>query len=113
MSIVTQDVILTDVVELLKQLARDWEYSGEITPETFLFSDLGFESIDAVILASFVQEHYGRPFPFPQLLADIGQREVKDLRISELVIFIYDHLSGQVSEHPSEHLNGAAAGGQP
>ena len=102
MSIVTQDVILTDVINLLQQLARDWEYSGEITPDTFLFADLGFESIDAVILASFVQEHYGRPFPFPQLLADIGQREVKDLRISELVVFIHEHLS--------EHLNGAPAG---
>jgi acyl carrier protein len=105
MSTVTQDVILTDVINLLQQLARDWEYSGEITPETFLFADLGFESIDAVILASFVQEHYGRPFPFPQLLADIGQRDVKDLRISELVVFIHDHLSG--------NLNGATAGAQP
>jgi acyl carrier protein len=101
MSTVTQDVILTDVIDLLKQLARDWEYSGEITPDTFLFADLGFESIDAVILASFVQEHYGRPFPFPQLLADIGQRDVKDLRISELVGFIH------------EHLKGAPAGAQP
>src|SRR5262249_60838790 len=93
MSTVTKDAVLSDVLNLLNQLARDWEYSGEITPETFLFADLGFESIDAVILASFVQEHYGRPFPFPQLLADIGQREVKDLKISELVDFIYQHLT--------------------
>ena len=105
MSTATQNVILTDVIGLLQQLARDWEYSGEITPDTFLFADLGFESIDAVILASFVQEHYGRPFPFPQLLADIGQREVKDLRISELVVFIHEHLS--------QHSNGATAGAQP
>jgi acyl carrier protein len=96
-----QEVILTDVLNLLKQMARDWEYSGEITPDTWLFADLGFESIDAVILASFVQEHYGRPFPFPQLLADIGQKEIKDLRISELVSFI------------QQHLNGAAVGAQP
>lgn len=99
MNTVSRDVILTDVLSLLNQLARDWEYSGEITPDTWLFADLGFESIDAVILASFVQEHYGRPFPFPQLLADIGQRDVRDLRISELVGFIH------------EHLNGAAAAG--
>jgi acyl carrier protein len=94
MNTLNQDVILTDVIDLLQQLARDWEYSGEITPDTFLFADLGFESIDAVILASFVQEHYGRPFPFPQLLADIGQRDVKDLRVSELVGFVYQHLDG-------------------
>jgi acyl carrier protein len=94
MNTISQDSILIDVLNLLKELARDWEYSGEITPATWLFADLGFESIDAVILASFVQKHYGRPFPFPQLLADIGQREVKDLRISELVSFIYQHLNG-------------------
>lgn len=93
MNTFTQETILTDVLGLLNQLARDWEYSGEISQDTWLFADLGFESIDAVILASFVQEHYGRPFPFPQLLAEIGQRGVKDLRISELVNFIYQHLN--------------------
>lgn len=93
MNTADKDVILTDVMGLLQQLARDWEYSGEITPDTWLFSDLGFESIDAVILASFVQEHYGRPFPFPQLLAELGQRDVKDLKISELVEFIHQHLN--------------------
>ncbi|MBV9745353.1 MAG: acyl carrier protein [Acidobacteriia bacterium] len=93
MTTVTQEIVLTDVLDLLQQLARDWEYSGEITPDTWLFGDLGFESIDAVILASFVQEHYGRPFPFPELLAEIGQRQVKDLKIRELVEFIYQHLN--------------------
>lgn len=94
MNTANKDIILTDVMGLLQQLARDWEYSGEITPDTWLFGDLGFESIDAVILASFVQEHYGRPFPFPQLLAELGQRDVKDLRISEMVDFIHHHLNG-------------------
>ena len=98
MNTVNQDVILTDVLNLLTELSRDWEYSGTITPDTFLFADLGFESIDAVILASFVQEHYGRPFPFPQLLAEIGQRKIKDLRISELVGFIHQHLNAAPAE---------------
>jgi acyl carrier protein len=97
MTTVNQETISTDVLKLLNDLARDWEYSGKITPDTWLFADLGFESIDAVILASFVQEHYGRPFPFPQLLAEIGQRPVKDLRISELVGFIQQHINGAVS----------------
>lgn len=100
MNTVTEDVILADVINLLKQLARDWEYSGEITPDTFLFADLGFESIDAVILASFVQEHYSRTFPFPQLLAEIGQREVKDLKIRELVGFIHEHFNATAAGVP-------------
>ena len=95
MSVISQDVVMTDVLNLLKQLARDWEYSGEITPDTFLFADLGFESIDAVILTSFVQEHYGRSFPFPQLLAEVGHRDVKDIKIGELVSFIYSHLTSE------------------
>ena len=93
MKALDEGVILKDLLNLLGELARDWEYSGAITPDTWLFGDLGFESIDAVILASFVQEHYGRPFPFPQLLADLGKSEVKDLRIRELVAFIRRHLN--------------------
>jgi acyl carrier protein len=94
MSTVTHDVIQTDVLALLNQLARDWEYSGEISPETFLFGDLGFESIDAVVLASFIQQHYQQQFPFPQLLAELGRRDVKDIRLGELVDFIHGHMNG-------------------
>lgn len=94
MGAIDRPAVMTDMVNLLNQMARDWEYSGEITPDTRLFADLGFESIDAVVLASFVQEHYGRPMPFPQLLADIGQRDVKDLTIGELVGFVHSHLNG-------------------
>ena len=93
MSAVDKQTVMKDVLNLLNQLARDWEYSGEITPDTLLFADLGFESIDAVVLASFVQDHYHQPMPFPQLLARIGQRDVKDLRIGELVDFICQHLN--------------------
>jgi acyl carrier protein len=94
MSTVTREAIQADVLTLLSQLARDWEYSGSISPETFLFGDLGFESIDAVVLASFVQQHYQKQFPFPQLLAELGRREVKDIRLGELVDFIHGHMNG-------------------
>ncbi len=90
----THDSIMTEVLQLLNQLARDWEYSGDITPATFLFADLGFESIDAVVLGSHIQEHYHQPFPFPELLAELGRREVKDIQIGELVQFIHQHLNG-------------------
>jgi acyl carrier protein len=88
-----REMIMADVLALLQGLASDWEYSGDITPETYLFSELGFESIDAVVLASHIQEHYKRQFPFPEFLAELGRREVKDLKIGELVDFIGSHLS--------------------
>jgi len=91
---ISKDTITADVIGVLNKLAGDWEYSGEITPDTFLFEDLGFESIDAVVLSSFIQEHYRRQFPFPQLLAELGKREVKDIRLGELVDFIFGHLNG-------------------
>ncbi len=92
----SKQAITSDVLGLLNQLARDWEYSEEITPDTLLFADLGFESIDAVVLASFVQDHYHRQMPVPQLLAEIGQRDTKDLSIGELVSFIHLHLNTPV-----------------
>jgi acyl carrier protein len=94
MSVVDRETILTDVLELVNKLAEDWEYSGGISPDTYLFADLGFESIDAVVLASFIQERYHQQFPFPQLLAELGRREVKDIRLAELVEFIHMHLNG-------------------
>ena len=100
MRVINQESIMADVLSLLRQLARDWEYSGEISPETFLFADLGFESIDAVVLASHVQDHYHRQLPFPELLAELGRREVKDISIGELVEFICYHLNGG---KPGEH----------
>lgn len=92
MKAIDQSAITADVLSLLTQLARDWEYSGEISTETLLFADLGFESIDAVVLASHVQDHYQRQLPFPELLAELGRREVKDISIGELVEFIHFHL---------------------
>ena len=85
---------MADIINLLSRLAGDWEYSGEISPDTFLFADLGFESIDAVVLSSHVQQYYARQFPFPEFLAELGRREVKDIQISELVDFIAKHLNG-------------------
>lgn len=89
---IDKDAVMADVLGLLRSLADDWEYSGEITPETYLFADLGFESIDAVVLASHVQQHYSRQFPFPEFLAELGRREVKDLQIGELIDFIWKHM---------------------
>jgi acyl carrier protein len=93
-NVANREEILADVLELVNKLAEDWEYSGEITPDTLVFADLGFESIDAVVLASFIQERYQRQFPFPALLAELGRRDVKDLRLGELVEFIYRHMNG-------------------
>ena len=90
--------IETYLLETLEALARDWEYSEKVGPGTGLFSDLGFESLDAVVLGTAIQEHYDRPMPFAELLADVGQREVRELTVGELVSFVETHLANGTQE---------------
>jgi acyl carrier protein len=79
-------------VSLLRQLAEDWDYSGEIGEDTLMFGDLGFQSLDAVVLGNTLQERFGRPIPFADLLTTIGQREINDVTIAEWVDFTYNYL---------------------
>jgi acyl carrier protein len=84
--------VLDDVLSLMTQLAGDWEYSGELTPETRLLGDLAMDSLDLVILGAELDERYGR-LPFPEFFAELGQQEVveRDVTIGELVEFICRH----------------------
>ena len=91
--LIDRDTIMADVLALLTDLAGDWEYSGEINESTHLFAELGFESIDAVVLSSHIQQHFHQQFPFAEFLAELGKREHKDLQIGELVDFITQHLA--------------------
>lgn len=81
------------VFALLQQLANDWEYDGEIGLETYLFSELGLQSLDVVILGNTLQEHFGQPIPFADLLADIGRRSFNDSTVSEWIDFTHTHLA--------------------
>lgn len=88
----TRDEVLKEVLDLLASMARDWEYEGAIGPDTRLFGDLAFESLDVVVLGTAVQEHFGQTFPFPQLFAEVGQRSVRDMTLGEWADFIHRHL---------------------
>jgi acyl carrier protein len=92
---VSQEQIFADLLALLDGLSDDWEYSGEISLETYLFSDLGFESIDAVALGTALEEYYAQALPFAEFLAEIGQREQQDIRVGDLVEFIHKSLNVQ------------------
>jgi len=85
---------MADVLGLLRKLADDWEYTGEITPQTRFFTDMGLASLDVVVLGTAVQEHYNQVFPFVDLFAQVGQRAVPDMPVGEWVDFIYQHLDG-------------------
>ena len=81
--------ILAELLAMIDELAGDWEYDGEVTPDTYFLADMGLESLDLVVLGTMIQQRYGR-LPFAEYLAEIGQRPVedRDVTIAELVVFI-------------------------
>jgi acyl carrier protein len=88
----TREQIQEYVLATLQDLCRDWDYSRPVGPSSLLFSELGLESLDAVVLGTVIQEHFQKHMPFAELLAEIG-REQRDLSITELVDFIDQHLN--------------------
>ena len=94
------------VLRTLGDLSQDWDYSRPVGPESLLFSELGLESLDVVVLGTAIQEHYQRLMPFAELLGEIGQRDRKDLSISELVDFVFTHMSGQATPTMSTEYSG-------
>lgn len=101
MSTITRTEVWDATVRLLAQLAEDWDYGGEINGETLLFSDLGFQSLDAVVLGNTLQERFGQPIPFADLLVDIGQRPVNDVTVDEWVDFTTRSLQSGIPERVS------------
>ncbi|MDY6831811.1 MAG: hypothetical protein SWC96_08190 [Thermodesulfobacteriota bacterium] len=81
-------VIFNDILMTLEKVGEDWEYSDEITMDTYLLGDLGLESIDVVVLGEFLEEHYDQPFPFTEYFTELAQQEITDIRVSDLVDFI-------------------------
>ncbi len=90
---VARDNIYQAVRELIEKLAEDWEYEEKITEDTLLVADLGLESIDVVVLGTTIQNEYDCTLPLAEFMAEIGQREQRDIRIGELVDFVHQHLN--------------------
>lgn len=93
----TRQQILESILTTLNELGRDWEYAGEIGPATPLFTGLGMESLDAVVLATSIQEHYGQPMPFARLFAELGEQR-RDLTIYELAVFVENNLGEAMAD---------------
>lgn len=93
MSELTSARILGDLEEILRDF-HGREYSGAFGLETRFFADLGLASIDAVVLGEMLEGRYGQRLPFGDLMATLGSREDRDLKIGEFVEFLETHLAG-------------------
>jgi acyl carrier protein len=84
--------VLQGILALLTDAQGDWEYTGEIGPQTRFVADLGLESLEIVVLSTMIQQRYGR-LPFPQFFDEIGQRPVdeRDLTVAEVAMFVCEH----------------------
>jgi acyl carrier protein len=90
-SVPSRAEILDDLVAILER-ELGVRPSSAINEDTRFFADLGLASIDAVVLSERLQEHYGRPLPFHDLMAAIGRRTERDLSMGELIAFLASNL---------------------
>lgn len=90
----TQHEVLAYVTSTIESLMEDWDDSDvKLTPETKLFTELGLESLDAVVLGTTIQERYGADMPFGQMYAELGEQQ-RDITVKELSEFVYGQLNG-------------------
>ena len=93
----TYEEVQEYVLGTLLELSRDWDYSKPVSLDSLLFTELGLESLDAVVLVTKIHEHYGKQMPFAELLAELG-RVQRDLSVRELVEFVDKHLCDDVKQ---------------
>ena len=89
---VDRQTVKDQLMSMLMELREDWEYSAELTEDTGLFKDLGFESIDAVALGSAIEEHFGQNLPFAEFLTRAGEQGLQDITIGRLLDFLVTNL---------------------
>lgn len=93
----TRAEIRADMFQLLQEMLEDMDYEGDLTEATTFLDELGFESLDIVIMANTLQERYGQTFPFAEYFAEIGERESRDVTVGEWIDFLHEHLSKATS----------------
>jgi acyl carrier protein len=97
---VDRQTIQAEVSRILDDMTRDWDfqYSGAIGGDTCLVADLGFQSIDFVMVIVSLEETFHRKnLPFESLLVKNG-------------IFVGDVTVDQITEMLTKCLQRAEGG---
>jgi len=80
---------LAITTQLIREIVgEDWVWETPIEPETSFASDLGFKSIEVVILAEKLHEQYGENLDFIGWISEMELDEIMNLRVGQLVEFI-------------------------
>lgn len=88
-----RDAVLHEMVKLVQVVAADWDLDDDVSESTGLFGNLNWRSVDLVVLANDIQDHFGQTFPFVDMLAERELAGQHDLTVGELTDFVHRHLS--------------------
>ncbi len=90
----TTDEIVTELATLLCNFEGRY-FSDPIGPDTRFFADLGFSSIDAVLLGEKLEALCGRPLPFHDHAAQLANSGATDLTVGQIATFLRGCLASQ------------------
>jgi acyl carrier protein len=93
MEYLTRDQVRAQVIDLLKSAREDFDSSIQITDQTGLFHDLGFESIDAIGLSSTLEGTFDQTLPFPEFMNKAKREQWKDITLGNLLDFLMANLN--------------------
>ena len=89
--------IRSRLLAIIDAMTSDWDmdFSGDLDESTMLVADLGFESIDFVMLIAEIEGAFQRQgLPYDRLLMNDGDY-VSDLSIGEVVGFLESALAAR------------------
>jgi acyl carrier protein len=77
---------------MIIEMTRDWDVSpDDLHPDTSLFTDLMFSSVDVIHLLGLVEMKFQKKFPYDRLVVDELGR-YRDLTIGDITRFVQDHI---------------------
>lgn len=82
--------ILAELTTVMQQTFPERDPPEDIGPDTRILADLGLVSIDVIVLAEKLEEHFGQKLGFPQFLASLRARNADDITLGELVAFLQE-----------------------
>lgn len=93
MAHLTNEAIMTKLVEIIEDLTQDWGLSPDlgISGKTSLVNDMEFASVDIIQLCVAIEQHYERKIGFQDLLMKDGSY-VSDLSVSQLTQYLKSKL---------------------
>jgi acyl carrier protein len=89
----SRDRIRSDVEEILvgKLRGLNPDFSGSVTDDTRIMTDLGLESVSIVELCMSLGKHFRKKLPFQELVFRSGQ--FQDFSLGDMVGFLEKHLA--------------------